>query len=233
MARGTALSVLFTMLQARLGETVTGTQTTARYYQLLQDKQKWYASEYDWSFLETRWDVAATAGSRYLTFPTTDTQNNTVALNTERPFKVEVFWNNLWRQMTYGVGSTQYNYINSDQGRKQDPIQHWRWSGNNQVEIWPINVSPATLRFTGQRALSALVAAGDTADLDDELLVLSVAADLLLRQKQADAQLVMAQASERLRMIRASYPSNKDGLTFAKGDSDGQQKKLIPIAIAN
>lgn len=232
MARGTALSVLYTMLQSKIGANTSFTATKARYYQLISDKQKWLASEYDWPFLEERFDVPIPSQSRYVSFPTMDNVGDTGAMNLERPYKVEVKWNLIWSELQYGIGSEQFNYLDSDvPGNIQDPIQRWRWSEANQFEIWPINATAQLVRFTGQRALDALVVDTDTADLDDEMLVLFVAADILMRSKQSDAQACLQQASERLRAIRASYPTKPRGLTFGGAD-EYDKKRLISIAVA-
>ena len=233
MSRLTKLSVLYTMLQSRLGENTTFTQTKARYYQLLSDKQKWLANEYDFPFLEDRFDVAVAGGSRYLSFPTIDNVGSTFAMNLERPYKCEVFWSNVWIELEYGIGSDEFNYLNSDQpGQQQDPIQKWRWSSEGQFEIWPVNNTAQKIRFTGQRALDALVTDNDTADLDDLLIVLFVAADILIKGKQPDGQLTLAQAQERLARQRGAYPTKPKGFVFGGRDGAAEKKRLVSIAVA-
>lgn len=233
MARNTPLSSLLLMLKGMIGKSLTvGTADDAILKQLLSDKQKWLSCEYDWPFLEDRFDVNVVPNSRYLAFPTTDQQGHTTTLNLERPVLVETFWNNLWTKLDYGIGSSQFNYLNSDQpGNKQDPIQNWRWSEENQFEIWPINTGPQTVRFTGQRALGVLVAPSDTADLDDLLIVLPVAAELLARSKQQDSQLKQQQFQERLWRLRSSYPTYPKGLTFGRGNEPVDRPRLISIGV--
>lgn len=237
MARGTQLSTIYTMLRAKLGENTTQTNTQTRYFQLISDKQKWLANEYDFPFLEDRFDVPVPPFSRYLAFPTIDNEGVSYAMNLERPYTVEVFWTNIWQPLDYGIGSEEFNYINSDQpGNTQDPVQRWRWSEEGQFEIWPINVSPVAIRFTGQRALDNLVLGTDTADLDDEMLALFVAADLLTRSRQQDAKLCLDQATERLMRQRGAYPNRPKGCSLS-GDSQSENKwqerqRLIPIAVA-
>jgi hypothetical protein len=221
------------MLQARLGENSTFTQTKARYYQLLSDKQKWLANEYDFPFLEDRFDVAVANGSRYLSFPTIDNVGSTFAMNLERPYKCEVFWSNVWIELEYGIGSKEFNYLNSDQaGQIQDPIQRWRWSSEGQFEIWPMNSTAQKIRFTGQRALNVLVGDNDTCDLDDLLIVLFVAADILIKGKQPDGTITLAAAQERLARQRGAYPGRPKGFVFGGRDGVGQKKRLVPIAVA-
>jgi hypothetical protein len=233
MARLTQLSVLLTMLKAAVGRSTTvGTGDDVILYQLLSDKQKWLSCEYDWPFLEDRFDVAVPPLSRYLAFPTIDNEMVTSAMNLERPYKAEVFWNNLWSEVKYGIGSTEFNYLNSDQpGQIQDPVQRWRWCEEGQFEIWPINSTGQALRFTGQRALDTLVAPTDTADLDDQLIVLAVAAELLARAKQKDAELKQQLFAERLTRIRASYPTRSRKVIFGRCNDNEERKRLVPIAV--
>lgn len=233
MARLTPLSTLYTMLQQQLGEQTTQANTKSRYYNLLSQKQQWLANEYDFPFLEDRFDVAAGPGSRYLSFPTIDNEGISIAMNLERPYLVERFWNNVWEKLEYGIGSEEFNYLNSDQpGQIQDPIQRWRWSEEGQFEIWPMNSTSQKIRFTGQRALDVLVSDSDTADLDDLMLVLFVAAEILMRSKQADAQQKLQLATERLRAQRGAYPNRPKGLTFGGKNEREQKNRLIPIAVA-
>ena len=233
MARGTQLSVLYTMLQAELGENSQFSNTQARYYQLLSHKQMWLANKYDFPFLEDRFDVAVPGGSRYLSFPTIDNEGVTIAMNLERGYLVERFWDNEWEELMYGIGSNEFNYLNSDQvGQTQDPIQNWRWSQEGQFEIWPINVMAQAIRFTGQRALDPLVSGSDTADLDDLTIVLFVAADILARSKQADAKLKLDEANARLLEQRGGYPTKPKGLVIGNTGRGEPKGRLIPIAVA-
>ena len=234
MARNTTLANLVTMLQAQLGQAITASPANlAQLQSLLSAKQQWLASEYDWPFLEDRFDTPIPPQSRYLSFPTIDNEGLTLAMNMERPYRVEVFWNNLWSPVEYGIGSAEFNYLNSDQpGQIQDPIQRWRWSEEGQFEIWPINSTSTVIRFTGQRALDGLVNSTDTADLDDQLIVLAVAAELLARNKQQDAQNKQALFMERLRAVRASYPGRPKGLILGGGCSREEKKRLVSVGVS-
>jgi flagellar motor protein MotB len=76
--------------------------------------------------------------------------------------------------------------------------------------------------------LDALLVATDTADLDDELIVLSLAVELLSKRKSADAQLLLSVAQNRLAKLTASYPSRDETIVIG-GHMDRQYKKLVPI----
>ena len=236
MARQQPLSSLYTQLMARVGANTNFSATEARYFQLLSDKQKWLANEYDFPFLEDRFDVAVPAFSRYLSFPTIDNEGGSFAMNLERPYKVEVFWTNVWIELEYGIGSQEFNYLNSDQsGQINDPVQRWRWSEEGQFEIWPINGTGQSIRFTGQRALDTMSSGSDLCDLDDLTIVLFVAADILIKGKQADGQITLNAAMERLARQRGAYPGRPKGLTFGGGENDVDNRfnrsRLVPIAV--
>ena len=232
--RGTTLIELRNMLKSLLGQT-SGSALDPMYNRLLSDKQKWLADEFEWPFLEDRFDLVVPAGSRYLPFPTIDNEGLTLALNLEYPVKAEVYWSTIWQELDYGIDSEQFNFINSDNGETQDPIQRWRWSQEGEIEIWPLNVQGTIIRFTGQRSLDVLEQDFDAADLDDQLIVLPVAAELLARSKQPDASAKQALFAERFRAIKAHYPTKKNGLVFGGGSQETdreQRNRLIPIAVA-
>lgn len=209
------MSNILTQLRAALGMSLTvptiGSGTDPILMQLLHDKQQDLATKYSWPFMEQRFDVTLNNGARYTNIPVTDDAGDPTSINMERPVLVEVFWGNKWSPVGYGIGSEEFNILNSDQaGNLQDPIVKWRWSEEGQFEVWPMPASQQQVRFTCQRMLDTFAALTDTADLDDRMLVLGVASDYLTRQKQPDAQLYYAKFLDRIREIRADYPAWKD-----------------------
>lgn len=237
MARNTPLSTLLTMLKAAVGDSLTiGTQSDTLYKQRLSDKQQWLAGEYDFPFLKDRWDVLISAGDRYLTFPTVTNAGNTFAISFERPVNVFVNWTNNWQEVRYGIDElTEYNNLNSDSNQPgwaqqvNDPIQRWEFNAELSFEIWPIPATRSTLRFVGQRALSPLVDPTDTADLDDQFLVYSLAVDLLLKKKSADAQSLLAAAQQRFNALRAVYPSRTRQIILGGQLKDRMWRRRVPI----
>lgn len=340
------------MLKAEIGDYAgTNTNRDGELNQLLSNKQKWLASRYDWPFLEHRWDVAVTPALQYQQLPTTtqDVGITTTAINFERPVHVEVFWNDVYTELKYGIGLNELNWMNFDLGQQTDPIQRWRladqivvatpsavlftqtgggtlpvgsytyavsfvtaygegplsptatnqidstphsmeitniptgadyvlsrrlyrskvgtttplyllteitdnttttysdsaadstltevWAGEEPLyvprfEVWPVPVTAQTIRFTGQRALIDMVEDDDVCDLDDMLLVYFVAGEKLMRSKQADAQLKMQMAEERLRMLRSTYPCREEKYVLGGSDADFyRDRKLTGMII--
>lgn len=238
MARNTPLSTLLRMLKAAVGDSLTiGTQADSLYQQRLSDKQQWLAGEYDFPFLKDRWDVPVTTNDRFKAFPTTTVDGTAnVVIAFERPVNVFVNWTNNWQEVKYGIDElTEFNNLNSDNNQPgwarqpNDPVQRWEFNGESQFEIWPIPVTRQTIRFVGQRALSALVAPTDTADLDDQFLITSLAVDLLLKKKSADAQALLASAQQRFNALRACYPCRTRQIVLGGQLKDRMWRRRVPI----
>lgn len=241
MARGTALSVLRTMLRAEIGQTLNtsaATQGDPRLNQLLSNKQKWLSSEFDWPFLEQRWTT--NVGGRFVNVPvTTDGPDvGSFQINFERPVVVETKFNNKWSLVEYGIGSEEYNALDSEQQQPEDPIQRWRFATNvddpsnpAQIEVWPLPATSNPLRITGQRALLTLSQDTDTADLDDVLLVYFVAADLMLEKDMENATAKVQMAQRRLQQLRQVYPNRDEKLVLGKNwyMDPRRQRRLVPI----
>ena len=236
MARLTTLVNLRTMLKAAVGASLSvGTQKDTIYNQLLSDMQRWLASEYDFPFLEDRWDVTAGVGAQFVAMPSTAQHNGaTTQINFERPVKLEQKWNQKWEELDYGIGSEEYNSTDSDAGTTQDPVQRWAFAGEKpgsngaagtlMFEVWPRPATPAVMRFTAQRAVDALAADTDEADLDDLLIVLFVAAEL------TKDQAIMGKATQRLMRLRAVYPDRVERYIVGSGGGKDNVRR-VPIKI--
>lgn len=229
------------MLKGECGHSLvagTGAAADQYFYTLLDNKQKWLASEYDWPFLKQRADVVLIpgtgVGSRYYTLPTT--------LNFERPVSVTTLFSTTWQEVEFGIGAEEYNVQSSGDGSvaavQGSPVQKWDWKAGDQlsIEVWPLPSIAGTLRFEGQRTLTDLKSAGAYSsalklDLDDLLVVLYVAAEVLANEKQDDSKIKLAMAEQRLNRIRAVYPSRPSGPFVLGGSIDRQQRRNIPITL--
>jgi len=247
MPRGTALSLLLSQLKAAIGDNATGNTTRdTELKTLLSIEQQTYASSYDFPFLEHRWDLDCAAGSRFLAIPTTTSATSDLSLaaliNFDRPVKVEVKFNRIWLQVDYGIDSKDYIFRDSDTDQRVDPIRRWRMASNtleatskdNQIEIWPIPATLQTIRFTGQRQLRALTSPTDTCDLDDMLLVYSVAVKKAVRAEFVDeAKMMLGLAKQRELQVRSGYPDGREEVLILGGDDikSREQKRLLPIQV--
>lgn len=240
--RGTTLANLVTMLKAELGDSLSvGNQSDALYKQLLANEQKFLVGERTFPFLETRWPVSTVAGTRVYDFPTTTLEGTPdVPIDFERPLRFEYDWDGRLHELDYGIGSAEYNTYDSFASTPEtmDPPQRWRYNGPSQFELWPVPASSRTngIRITGQRALTALVNDTDTAMLDDELLVLSVATKIMARREKmtSSLQLLLNQARARLNRLLANYPVNHNPIIFGQNQLDDRRQvrtaKLVVVA---
>lgn len=222
---------------------LTATAQDSEINQIIADRQQWLASNFDWPFLEERWDVALNATNRYVALPTADIIGTTIAIDLQRAFKVEVKWNIVWQPVVYGIGSPEYNYIDSDRGMTLDPVQRYRYEGSGQMEIWPMPAGPQTLRITGQRVLNPLFTGATTPpswddtktlDLDDLMVCYFSVAYYLAREKQTNAKLMLDTATNRLNEIRATYPKREREINIG-GSSlrDDRLVRNVPLVLVH
>lgn len=207
--------------------------------QIIADRQQWLASSFDWPFLEERWDVTINAGNRYVNMPTVDGVGTTVSVDFQRAFKIEIKWNATWQPLVYGIGSEEYNYIDSDTGQVLDPAQRYRYEGTSEFEIWPIPASPQTLRITGQRVVNPLYTGATTPptwsdsktlDLDDLMVCYFSVAYYLAREKQANAKLMLDTATNRMNEIRATYPKREREIIIG-GRMQSRMIRNVPMVV--
>ncbi len=238
MARGVTLLNLRNQLKVELGDALeVNSAADARYNYLLANKQSDLADEYDWAFLKRQWDLSLDPGDRYVEIPSLDIRGTAATPNFERPMKVDVYFNAFYNCLGYGIGPAEYNYKNSDLDEQQDPVMKWQVATNvdeteneDQIEVWPIPVTNQTLRFVGQRQIYALAVDADTCELDSNLIVYGVAADLLAKGDQKNAGLMLRRFNERLLKIRAGMPSTTEVIQF--GYREREERNLRPIVLA-
>lgn len=188
------------MLKAEIGYSLTAgvaTAEDARLKVLLATTQKWLAADFEWPFLKRTGDVLLAAADRTGTIPST--------LDPESPLQVHAKHLELWHPLTYGIGPEDMGVWDSDEDETSDPVLKWQFATDTTFEVWPRPETATTVRFTGMKKLSTLTDDAHTADLDDLLIVLFTAAELLANQKQGDAQAKLSRAQARLAKLKATY----------------------------
>lgn len=197
MALGTNLAGLLVMLraEARLTQTVSaGLNSDPTLRQLIKRTQDTLWLENDWPHLRVFRDITTEAGQRYYDPP--------ADMDFNRIFKVEQKWNNLWREVTYGIGEHEYNLYDPDMDRRTDPVIRWMLTEDQKIELWPLAATSAIpIRFRGVKTIPLLVADSDVAALDDELIVLLAAAEVLTSTKALDAKAKLNAATSRMRRL--------------------------------
>jgi hypothetical protein len=231
MARNVTLGELIDDVRAEAGHSLQANLGAAMrevLVKIIQRQQRRLWEDYDWTFLRVDRDVAVQAGQRYYDIPTD--------LSLERIEKVEFKYGDRWIVMQHGIGREQLDQHDSDKGIRAFPVERWAEYENDQVEFWPIPSQNGSLanssdvvRFTGIRKLRPLVQESDRADLDDTLLVLYSAAEILAREKSADAGLKLQMAEKHYARIRAR---NSKTDTFVLNAEPQSRRPMGPKIIA-
>lgn len=231
--RGVTLGQLLDDLRAEVGHSLQpnlGKSTRDVLINMLQRTQRRLWDDYSWPFLRIRRDINLSAGQRYYDLPTD--------IVFERIERVEVKHGDVWTKMQYGITGEHYNQHDSDRGVRSSPVRRYDAYENNQIEMWPIpatNTDTTTLadtvRIHGIRNLTPFVADSDTADLDDQLIVLYAAAEILTRQKQGDAQNKLAQAQAHYARLKARM-AKTETFVISGGEPEGMYRPKGPPLIA-
>lgn len=204
MARGVQFGTMVERLRAETRQSTqlsVGTDSLPHVKQILRRVQETLYTDpaNDWSFLRVVASKAISAGDRYYDFPLT--------LNPDRVEKVVVMWGSQPVPLIRGIDFPEYALRDSDEDERADPVQNWdlRWTGSaTQFEVWPLPATNGTVKFRGLRPLNDLVDDTDTCDLDDTLIILFAAAEILAAQESKDASAKLSQAQSHLRALKSN-----------------------------
>lgn len=237
MARGTQLLKLVEMLREEVNRATSvavGNDDLPGLKNKLSRTQEVLWDEYDWPFLRQVFPaVPMQAGERYYDFPVGLSVNRIDDNDGTDGPGVVCWFSNLPVPIRRGIGFNEYAIYNSDNGIRQEPALAWdvRWTGTSeQIEIWPLPVTNnATIQFKGIRRLRPLIADNDVCDLDDQLIVLFSAAEILARQQSASADGVSSLAKARLARLKGR--SKAGSPTYRMGMSEGKKDNRFPIVV--
>lgn len=233
MARNTTLVRLLDMYRAECRMSFNpahNNQDQQRQIRDLQKTQEYLWEDYDWPLLRVERTINLQAGQRYYAMPDD--------LHIDRISKVEVFHDTAYCALEAGIDAVHYTAYNSDLDERQWPPQRWRISEDEQFEVWPIPDTNAdlttlegTVKITGIKNLSPLVADTDRADLDDWLIVLYAAADYLTSKGDQSAANKQQMANARYAKLRGGQSPRKRFRMFGVGQPD--RVRRVPIAVYN
>lgn len=103
------------------------------------------------------------------------------------------------------------------------------------IEVWPIPSVPQSLELAGALPLTRMENDTDTCVIDDLLIVLFCAAEILARSSQGDAQAKITKAQAHLNSLKASYPTSHEtfnisgGRRFIPGYHTGTGQPVIAV----
>lgn len=214
MPIGTQLSVLRQMLNAECGEEMDETISPARVAinnQLLNNQQSFLVNQHAYLLGKVRAQLAAVVGQQYYNLP--------AGIDFDRLEKPE-FTNvsNFRYRIGFGIGQEEYNLFRSDLGVTASPVMRWdlvNVGGNLQIELWPIPSVAQSIMLSGTLPLTQMVNDTDPCVIDDLVLVLFTAAEILARKQMGDAQAKAAKAQAALASLKASYPSQFEHFNLA------------------
>jgi hypothetical protein len=194
--RGQQLTRLISQLRAELGRSTNvsvGVDDAQILIHTLQRTQETLYDDFDWPHL--RYDTGAiplSAGQRYYDIPAN--------LNYDRIESAWVRLNGLPIPFQRGIDPNAYAAFDSEQGVRSSPAQRWdirSVDDSEQIEVWPIPAdSSNSMQFIGIRNLRPLIDGNDITDLDDRLVVLYAAAELLDKQEPGSGRLKLTQAQQ-------------------------------------
>lgn len=229
MARRTTLVKLLDQLRAEARLSLNpahNTQVRESHVNLIQRVQERLWDDFTWPHLRVERSVALQIGQRFY-----DPPADMLIDNIE---KIEIFDGGGWRALEAGIGGAEYTTYNSDLNERAYPPRRWKIHEDEDIEIWPIsdqNGDAATLegyiKFTGIRNLRPLVADTDRADLDDRMIVLYGAAELLAASGAKDAKIKLDMADRIYTRLRSGLTPRKRFRMFGIGEPEPSNRMFV------
>ena len=227
MARGTSLLRLVQMVREECGRSsavgvsvddLSGIKTK------VQRTQELFYEQYDWTHLRQMFDrESMSAGERYY--------DPSAGVNFDRIEDMVIWYNGLAHPIERGIEFSDYNQYDSESDQRSEPTLKWdiRWTGSReQIEFWPIpSTNDQFWQIKGIRSLRALAADADVADLDDRLIALTVAAELLAGKDDKSAGVVASLAKQRLDMLIARPNTSMKRYRMGMGETDRAHKEIV------
>ena len=231
MARGTQLLQLVTMLRNesnRDDSVAVGVDETPALKQILRRWQNTLYERHDWPHLRTVFDrISLQAGQRYYDFPSD--------LNFDRIEDVAVWQSGVPLPITKGIGFNEYASYDSESDVRADPALRWdvRWTGTKeQIEVWPVPASNNySLQFIGIRKCRSLIENSDVCDLDDHMIVLFAAAELLPKGSEL-AKVKSGLAADRYNTLRANGARNNPTYRMGSGPVLNSNRGRVTVRVS-
>lgn len=178
----------------------TNMEDTLKYY--LRRTQRELYTGFDWPQFMIYETVPVQAGDRFLT-----------GLSNIDKEQVNDMWcsnGSGWTPMVFGITPAEYSATNSDAGQQGWPIRRYRYDDTQDAfELWPLPSMDTSIMAHGQTLLPPLIDDADQSLLDGHLIVMFAAANVLARQKDEDASLVLNKAQQYLNSLMKQNGSQK------------------------
>lgn len=225
MARNSTLGSILTgaRLEARLAASAAlNVQADDRHVQLVQREQTRLWNDYAWPHLRVERFIPLQTGQRFYDPAGVRNEAGVIKgdLSIDRIERVDVKSDGDWLPLRNGIGAPEYAVSDSAIGEQEWPPRCWRIYEGEQIEIWPVPDQDigadqeGYLRLVGIRNLRPLVDVSDRADLDDRLIELYVAANLLSGN---EAKQKMALANAHYARLRGALDKTESFRLFGTG----------------
>lgn len=214
MALHTTFGELLTMLRAecRLSTNpAVGPDANTRHKVVLNRAYEMLWKAVDWPHLKYTSPLASlSAGQRYYSFP--------AGMDHKHLDEVVVWWNGEPYPLDPGIGFEEYAAFDSNADERAEPPQRYAIRQQSdaliQYEVWPLPVgNDLQIQFRGRKAFRKLVNPIDICLLDDNLVVLTAAADVLRPINKDDADSKARAAQQMLGVERAAHAQPHTGGT--------------------
>jgi hypothetical protein len=216
MAINTPLSELRRMVRAEVMQSLNmaqGLNAQTQYDMNIDRTQKELWEQYEWPHLLYRSTVVPLAANqKFYDYPD------------DMPF--DAITNGYykdgtnWLPMAYGVAMMDNETDQSWPPRKWQNTPSVTGGVTNaigQIEVWPIPSQAGEMRFRGQALVNNLISDTSRAVLDDTLIALFAAAEILAAQKAENASLKLQKANQFLRRILANQGAMKRQIAILGG----------------
>lgn len=176
-----------------------GVDDTQTLMTVLQRTQETLYDDFDWPHLRENFPaIVLQAGQRYYDLPS--------GLNFDRIEDAAIRLSGLPIPFRRGIDFNCYAAFDSDADVRSSPAQRYdirSVDGKEQIEVWPVPAdSSNSMQFKGIRKLARLVDTDDLADLDDQLIVLFAAYEILLHAEAPDANAKLKAAQARYARLK-------------------------------
>lgn len=212
------LSVMVRNLRAECGHSLSAIQgtnqiDTLKYLLARTQEELWTA--FVWPELNFRRNINLVSGQYLYDFASDMPFDQIRESYTAQPSSNE------WTELDYGISEDRIKPDDTNTERS-DPIRAWDVENRTQFRVWPTpNSNGGVLRFKGNSPLDPFVQDADRSTLDDTVIVLFAAADLLARAKAEDAPAKQQKAQRHLTKLLANRISAKQKVSTVGGGAPG------------
>jgi hypothetical protein len=173
--------------------------------------------DYDWPHLTKVFDrITLNVGERYYDFPDD--------CDYDKLHKIVVWWNGQPVPIERGIGFEEYATYDSENDDRSDPVCRWDVRATDtveQMEVWPVPASTGqAIQMVGKLKFEQLVNDEDICRIDDHLVVLASAIELLPEKSRSALQAKLAAAQQRAHKTKSRSKAESGSVRLGLGGSN-------------